>query len=191
MATTLSTAEYVERSARAYEHQLGEHLRRYGTPVVEPETAGRQAAVLTAAGQAWAKDVGPFLDTAGVCAALGGVTKQAVSQRVNSGRLLGLRLAADGTNNRRLVYPAWQFRAGVLDRLPGVLEAAGYSPDSATTGWTIASWLTTPDPHLGGLAPLQLLAAGDVEMVVGLAGEVAVSLGVTERAAVASDRGRT
>lgn len=142
--------------------------------------------MFVAAGLAWADDVGPFLDTDGVRAALGGVTKQAVSQRMNARRLLGLRLAEDGSGAVRLVYPAWQFRPGILDLLPEVLAAAGYSPGRATTGWTIATWLTTSHPGLGGMTPVQLLAARRGKQVVVLARQVADSLGVAERAAVAS-----
>lgn len=186
MTTTTPVSDYPQRSARAYELQLRQQLQRYGTPEAAPEAVGRRAAMFVAAGLAWADDVGPFLDTDGVRAALGGVTKQAVSQRMNARRLLGLRLAEDGSGAVRLVYPAWQFRPGILDLLPEVLAAAGYSPGRATTGWTIATWLTTSHPGLGDMTPVQLLAAGRGKQVVVLARQVADSLGVAERAAVAS-----
>ncbi|MCA1783954.1 MAG: hypothetical protein LC679_17835 [Intrasporangiaceae bacterium] len=82
MITTLSPGDYAMRSAAAYRRQLLEHLTAHGVPEVDPEAAGRHAAAVTAAGQAWADDAGPFTDTAGARVALGGVSKQAVSQRL-------------------------------------------------------------------------------------------------------------
>ena len=190
MATTTAPAEYAHRSAQAYERHLRDQAERYGTPQVDPEVAGRRAAALTAAGQAWAEDAGPFYETDGARAALGGVSKQAVSQRVRERRLLGLRLAADGSGRDRLVYPVWQFRPGVLRKLPAVLEAAGFDPRRPVTGWTIAAWLTSPDERVGGLAPVELLEAGHLDPVVAGAREMRTSLGTDERAAVQASGGR-
>lgn len=182
--------EFAQQSARVYERHLREQLRRHGTLGVDPEDAGRRAAIFTVSGQAWADEVGPFYDTDGARVALGGVTKQAVSQRVSAGRLLGLRLASDGSGRDRLVYPVWQFRDAVLRPLPAVLDAAGYRPDRPVTGWTVAAWLTTPAPDLRGMTPVALLAAGHTEPVLAAAAEVAASLGHDERAAVEAAAGR-
>jgi hypothetical protein len=54
-----------------------------------------------------------------------------VSQRVREGRLLGRHPAADGR----------------LD------------PQRPVTGWTVAAWLTSPDPDLDGLTPVAVLQA--------------------------------
>lgn len=190
MVTAAAPDEYARRSAQAYERHLREQAERYGTPQVNPEVAGRRAAALTAAGQAWAEDAGPFYDTDGTRVALGGVSKQAVSQRVRERRLLGLRLAPDGSGRDRLVYPAWQFRSGVLRNLPAVLAAAGFDPRRPVTGWTIAAWLTSPDDQVGGMAPVELLEADHLEPVLLAAREVRASLGTDERVAVhASVRG--
>ena len=184
MSPTTPSADYARRSAEAYERHLREQAERHGTPELDPEMAGRRAAALTAAGQAWADDAGPFFDTEGARAALGGVSKQAVSQRVGERRLLGLRLAPDGSGQRRLVYPAWQFRPGVLRHLPAVLDAAGYDPRRAVTGWAIAAWLTTPDDRVDGLTPVELLQADHLAPVLAVAREVRASLGTDERSAV-------
>lgn len=180
MGSTLAPEEYARRSAAAYERYLLEHLERHGAPEGDPEEAGRRAAATASAGQAWAADAGPFYDTDGARTALGGVTKQAVSQRVREQRLLGLRLAADG-GRARLVYPAWQFRPAVLRHLPAVLAAAGLDPERPVTGWTVAAWLTSPDPDLDGLTPVELLQADRPDPVITAAGEVRASLGTDER----------
>lgn len=184
MSTPTATTDYAARSARAYEQQLRQQLKRHGTPDLDPEDAGRRAAIFTSAGRAWADEIGPFYDTPGAQAALGGVTKQAVSQRVSERRLLGLRLAVDGTSRARMVYPVWQFDSGVLRHLPAVLAVAGFTPDRPTTGWTIATWLMTSDARIGGMTAVRMLRAGHVSQVLELAGDIAVSLGVQERAAV-------
>ena len=185
MSPASSAAEYARRSAQAYERHLREQAARYGTPQISPEVAGQRAAALAVAGQAWAQDAGPFYDTAGARAALGGVSKQAVSQRVRERRLLALRLAPDRSGQQRLVYPVWQFRPGVLRRLPKVLDAAGYDPGRPVTGWTIAAWLTTPDEQLRGSAPVELLQADHLVPVLAAAREVRAALGTDERTAVA------
>jgi hypothetical protein len=181
--STPSNADYAARSAVAYERRLRVLLERHGLPATAPEAAGERAAMLAAAGPAWAQDVGPFFDTDGARVALGGVTKQAVSQRVASRRLLGLRLASDDTARPQLVYPAWQFEREVLRHLPRVLAAAGFEPTRPVTGWTIAAWLTTSTSDGGGASPLELLRAGHAAAVERLAAEIAASLGVDERAA--------
>jgi hypothetical protein len=181
MANRLAPEEYARISAEAYRRRMLDQVREHGTPASDPQRAGERAAVLATAGQAWADDIGPFYDTDGARIALGGVTKQAVSDRVHRGRLLALRLAADGSGRDRWAYPAWQFRPAVLRHLPAVLDAAGYDPERATTGWTIATWLVTPDEGLGA-SPLQLLEAGHLPQVRHAVREVRASLGTDERA---------
>lgn len=188
MSTSLSPDDFAARSAAAYRRQLREQLTEHGVPDVDPEAAGRRAAMVTSAGQAWSDDAGPFTDTAGARVVLGGVSKQAVSQRLRDGRLLGLQLASDGTARDRIVYPLWQFRSGVLRSLPAVLAAAGFDPDRPVSGWTIAAWLTTADRELDGCTPVELLEAGHRDRVVAAAAEVRESLGVDEHAAAAALR---
>ncbi len=183
MATTSLS---IERSVRAFEDELRCQVERFGPLTGDPEAIGRRAARAVAAGAAWAADVGPFYDTAGARAALDGVSKQAVSQRVADGRMLALRLAPDGSGRERLVYPVWQFVPVVLRHLPRVLAAAGFDAERVVTGWTIAAWLTTPDPATSGRTPLEMLRAGHVEQVVSAAAVVANSLGTGERAALAA-----
>jgi hypothetical protein len=175
--------EFAREASAAYEAELRQQLERHGVPGLEPGLAGRRAALLTAAGVAWTNDVGPFYDTAGVRVVLGGITKQAVSERVRNGRLLALALAPDGSHRDRLVYPAWQFRPGVLPHLPAVLAAAGYDLDRPLSGWTIAAWLAAPDPVLLGSTPVAMLEAGRSDEVLELAREIRASLGTDERAA--------
>ncbi len=133
---------------------------------------------MTAAGSLWVDQVGPFLDSEGVTALLGDDDPREVSPSPRDRLLLALR-----TDTGRLVYPLWQFRDGApLPGLGEVLDAAGYDPERPATGWTIASWLATEDPDLGG-APRELLAAGRVGAVLVAARDISEELGAGERRA--------
>lgn len=175
-------SEFVERATDAFRRRLAELVGSGGLPEETPETLGERAVLASAAATVWTEHAGPFVDTRGVMSLLGGVTKQAVSQRVKGGRLLALR-----TGSGRTVYPLWQFQGGdVLDGLPEVLGTAGFDPDRTTTGWTLASWLVTEDPDLGG-SPRELLEAGRVEPVLRAARGVRAELGTDELAATRSE----
>lgn len=100
---------------------------------------------------------------------LGGVSKQAVNDRVRRHRLLALR-----TGSGRLVYPVAQFDGErVVAGLSDVLDVL--VPDD-TEAWMVASWLTTPDPELAGRTPLEALRAGERTEVVRAARELSSAL---------------
>jgi hypothetical protein len=175
---TAATGRYLDRATAAFRRRLTELIASAGVPSEDPEPLGERAGLAAAAGALWTDHAGPFLDTEGVTALLDGVSKQAVSQRVRGRRLLALE-----TGSGRLVYPLWQFQDGApLPGLAEVLATAGYDPERPTTGWTVASWLATDDPELGG-APRALLAAGRLEPVLAAARDVRLELGADERAA--------
>ena len=175
------TGRFVERAAAAFSRRLAELVASAGLPEEAPEPLGERAGLAAAAGALWTDHAGPFLDTEGVAAVLEGVSKQAISQRVRGRRLLALR-----TGSGRLVYPLWQFRDGApLPGLGEVLDAAGYDPERPVTGWTLASWLATEDPELGG-TPRDLLAAGHLAPVRNAARDLRAELGTAERAAGAA-----
>jgi len=177
--------QFVSEAAQAYRDRLSDLVDQFGLPSTDAHTAGERAATFTAAGMAWNDAVGPFLDTDGVRALLGGPTRQAVGDRVRNRRLLALR-TADVGGGTRLVYPLWQFDGATLTALPRVLTASGYDPGELTHGWHVAAWLSEPDPGLGGLRARDLLATGNVEPVLALAGDVRHELGVDELMAARS-----
>jgi len=173
-------SEFVERATTAFRKRIGELLETSSLPAEAPEELGERAGLTAAAACVWSEHVGPFVDSEGVMTLLGGVSKQAVSQRVRAGRLLALR-----TESGRLVYPLWQFLDGEpVDGLAEVLDAAGYDPLRKTIAWTLASWLCTEDPELGG-SPRSLLAGGQIDKVLQAARDVRAELGMDEAAAAA------
>jgi hypothetical protein len=170
---TSTVSEYVEQVGAAFVKEftvvIGDEV-----PVDDPSEVGRRAAVQAAAGGAWNSLIGPFTDTTGAAEALGGVTRQAVNQRLTTKSVLGLRLA--GRTRPTFVFPVWQFHDDVMDELPAVLTAAGYDRDRPATGWTIASWMRSPDGRFGNLTPFELLLKGETEVVVQLARDLAHGL---------------
>lgn len=100
-----------------------------------------------------------------VCQLLGPVSRQVVERRVREGRLL----AVPGPSNRR-VYPALQFHTDgqVLAGLREVLEAL-----PTENPWTVLNFLVNPDAHLDYRKPIDLLKAGQSELVVQAAASLA------------------
>ncbi|MGY1845462.1 hypothetical protein [Modestobacter sp. SYSU DS0875] len=84
-------------------------------------------------------EIGPFYDTAGVAALLGGVSEQAVHARRMAHTILAER-TADG----RWVYPTFQFTGSEVD--PALAPAIQAFTD--VVGWTAALWFITPNPDL-------------------------------------------
>lgn len=188
---TATREDFVRAATAAYRVRLEALTGALGVPAADPQAAGERAAAVTAAGIAWNDAVGPFLDTDGVRSMLGGPSRQAVADRVRHRRLLALR-TAEGGGRARLLYPLWQFDGQTLATLPRVLAAAGYDPTERTHGWHVASWLSTPDPVLGGRRPRDLLATGQADGVLAAAADVRYELGVDELAAghAGAQRGR-
>lgn len=101
--------------------------------------------------------VAQSLSTEDVRALLGGISRQAVSERVRNGRLLGARLG--GT----LRMPAWQFGPdGVVAGLPRVLAVL------ASRGSAIAAqaWMRAPIPDEGGRSAADLVVDGKLDLAL-------------------------
>jgi hypothetical protein len=91
-------------------------------------------------------------------AALGGVSRQAVSSRVASGTLLALEIGG------RSWFPDWQFgESGVLPGLPDVLRVLMRGGRGALAADALARKAL---PEEGGRSVADLLAAGRVEDAV-------------------------
>ena len=94
--------------------------------------------------------------TASEAARLLHVTRQSVDNRRRANRLIGLSLGRRG-----YAYPVWQFAEnGTLTGLEDVLgDLKRFSP------WMQAHFMTTGDPRLDGVTPLQALRDGSVHDV--------------------------
>jgi hypothetical protein len=94
-----------------------------------------------------------------------GVSRQAIDKKVRDDALL----AIPGPHGRRR-YPVVQFNAdGVLPGLQSVLKRLPSAND-----WFRLNFLITPNSHLGGRRPIDLLKEGKAELVVGAAKAVGV-----------------
>ena len=112
------------------------------------------------------RHVGPVYRPGQVCRFMD-ISKQALHERTVRRSLLGVR-TVEGT----WVYPAAQFlRRQPLSGLREVLAAFGRE---TTTDLTVAAWLNSPKPILGGKTVYEWLAKGKaLDTVVELAGRAA------------------
>lgn len=106
----------------------------------------------------WGPAIGPVYRTDQVRVLLGGVSRQALNDRVKRSTLFALK-TRDGVT----VYPAWQFTDGQV--LPGLAEVlkvfAADEHGEIVDGWTLASWLRTGLDELDGGSVADRLLAGD------------------------------
>ena len=95
--------------------------------------------------------VGPFYDTDGVCAVLGGISQQAVAARRRAHTILAVK-----TRDGRWAYPTAQFTGcEVNPTLVPAIRELREAPD-----WATAAWFTTKNPDLGGVAPVNWVLDG-------------------------------
>ncbi len=130
--------------------QAGRDLGELGSP---EELAERMVATVPRVSP-WDELLGPFYGTTQTCKLLGGISRQAVTDRRERRTLLGLQ-TADG----RWVYPRFQFdeRNEVIAGLGPVLQCF----DRGVDGWTLAGWLVSPLRSLGGRSVVAWLRDGD------------------------------
>lgn len=105
--------------------------------------------------------LGAFYTTDRVRKILGGISRQAVSQRAKSNRLLRVT-TADGEK----LFPAFQFKDH--DVVPGLQDLLKVLLDSGVDGWTVAYWLTARIGQLGEATALEVLESGDVDRIAEL-----------------------
>src|SRR5919198_6402020 len=122
-------------------------LRELGLSGDEPELGdatrlGQRAALVAAAGALWQRQLGPLLEMRQAQELLGVGSRQAVHDLIQRRGLLAL-----STEDRRTLIPLFQFtEAGrPYDAVPPILRIFA---EAEATGWTTASWFTTPNPDL-------------------------------------------
>lgn len=141
------------------------HLGELATrPAVEEDAdtiADTVAGLLAAMPQfdgPWGPAIGPVYRTDQVRALLGGVSRQALNDRVKRSTLLAIK-----TREGVTVYPAWQFTEGQV--LPGLAEVlkvfAADEHGEIVDRWTLASWLRIGLDELDGGSVADRLLAGD------------------------------
>jgi len=93
--------------------------------------------------------------TAQVGELLGGVSRQAVSQRVTNKRLMSMEIS------RQSYFPDWQFVDG--QPVAGLAEVVKTLDSVGADAWTGDAMMRTPLPEEGGRSPADLLAVGQLE----------------------------
>lgn len=90
-----------------------------------------------------------------------GISRQAVSELIGSGRLLGLR------HGREWRLPAWQLDGDTAEGyLPGIVDLQHVFPGGVTS---LTLWVQQPNADLDGRRPVDVLHAGGVSQVVAAA----------------------
>lgn len=176
--TVLRSDEDVRAYADELSHLLrrSEHRARRGIRVPTSEAiAERQAdassdadstATHAIADSALVDTVGPSWSASRLRTELGGVSRQALNQRVKRGTLLGLP-TGDGVT----VYPVFQFyrRGGRVEVLPGVQAILKELVDQSA--WSVAVLLNTAAPELEGATPVEWeRRGGEADRLAELAG---------------------
>lgn len=93
--------------------------------------------------------------TAQVAEMLGGMSRQAVSQRVAKGQLMSIQISG------KAWFPDWQFAAGrPVDRLPEVIAAL---VASGCDTFTADALMRKPLSEAGDQSPAQLIASGQLD----------------------------
>ena len=120
--------------------------------------------------EVWVEHLGPVYDTDGGAEPLGGdrpVSRQVVNKRRG---LLALK-----TGSGRIVSPAFQFdeTGAVAD---GVADIVKLFENGRISTWSVAFWLASPEPKLGGEKPIDALNRGGRQAVVSVARQWAGSL---------------
>lgn len=89
---------------------------------------------------------------------LGGISRQAVSDRVRHHRMLRVR-----TSDGEFVFPGFQFAAsgGLVPGIADLLQVLLGGGDP----WTVTYWLTATVEELRQSTPLEVLASGDAEQI--------------------------
>jgi hypothetical protein len=134
-------------------------LRELGLSGDEPELGdaarlGQRAALVAAAGALWQRQLGPLLEMRQAQELLGVGSRQAVHDLIQRHRLLAL-----SSEDRRALVPLFQFsEAGrPYAAVPPILRIFA---EAEATGWTVASWFTTPSAELEDQTPIGWIKAG-------------------------------
>ena len=104
------------------------------------------------------KESGGTYDLDQVRILMNGISRQMVDRKVREGSLL----AVPGPSNRR-AYPTVQFTSdGTV--VPGLKAVQDALPTN--NPWAVLNFLVRPDPRLNGRKPIDLLKAGEIDLVV-------------------------
>jgi hypothetical protein len=157
MITPFPDKEYVDRVMvrlrKGLERRLST-LLEHGHPLAPPEKLAERMLNALPTPSSWDSSIGPFYGSGQIAQLLGNISRQAVADRRERRRLLGVK-NPDGV----VLYPAFQLdeHNRVLKGLPEVLQCfRGVGSDD----WAIARWLLTPLRPLRGSSVIDWLRNG-------------------------------
>ncbi|AZZ56650.1 antitoxin Xre/MbcA/ParS toxin-binding domain-containing protein [Rathayibacter iranicus] len=161
----------LDRFSRSVDELLDSHtITDFSQDALEATTASALAGVREA--NRLNAQLGPFYSSDRVRTLLGGISRQAVTERVAGHRLLRVE-----TSDGKLLFPAFQFQptGEVRPRLAALLQTLLATGENS---WTVAYWLTTPLAQFEGRTALDVLdsrRADEIEDLMDLAADDAAS----------------
>ncbi len=130
--------------------QFDQTLKEIGAEHLSPQ-AGRQAALVAAAGLVWEGHLGKLYST-GELKDVMGVSRQAINERVQRGTLFALRQSSG-----EYAYPAFQFDHQGQPLKP-IIDVLPLFPEEIADRYTVASWFVSSQPLLEGNTPVDWVA---------------------------------
>ncbi|HXS46100.1 MAG TPA: hypothetical protein VN756_01405 [Solirubrobacterales bacterium] len=124
----------------------------------DAEVLGRRAAMVVLAGGAWERALGGLLTSAEARVLLSGISREALRKRVVSGSVIALRDDAG-----LIRYPRWQFDAVSGAPFAVVKELNEVFSDAGLDSWTLAAFVTAPQPELDDRTPVDAFGDTDLE----------------------------
>jgi hypothetical protein len=86
---------------------------------------------------------------------LGGISRQAVSQRVAKGQLMSIQISG------KAWFPEWQFRDG--RPVDGLVDVIAALHEAGRDTWTADALMRKSLPDEGGRSPAELMASGAID----------------------------
>lgn len=161
MSTAAPQRHFRDRMVQRYEQSLDEMIQNREvtdfSPAAEEATSTAVAEALRSTSRINER-LGAFYSTERVRTKLGGISRQAVSERVRRHRLLRVE-----TSDGRFLFPSFQIVNGEVPKKVG--ELLQILLGTGADGWTVAYWLTARLPQFEGKTALEVLTAGDPNKV--------------------------
>lgn len=138
----------------------------------DAEALGQAAALTIARPHVWEGQLGPLLASAQLRSLLGGISREALAQRVKRGTLLALR-----DQRGKVRYPLFQLDESAATPYPQVPALIKLFRDRGLSSWELATFMTTPQPELSDRSPVDWMrSSGNEQLLLAVARESAATL---------------
>lgn len=169
MARAADTRERKQRLVKGFTEGLEQLGELPGGD--DPEALGQAAALTIARPHVWEGQLGPLLASAQLRSLLGGISREALAQRVKRGTLIALR-----DRRGKVRYPLFQLdeSGAVPSEVPTLVKLFR---DRGLSTWELTTFMTTPQRELDDRSPIDWIrSTGDDQLLLAVARESAAAL---------------